>query len=101
MHLTIEDARENLDAMVDITKRRKVPMVADLSKIASATREVREYYASDAAAAVVTAVAIVVGNPVTRIIGSFFLRINRPPYPTAMFTSVDKAVDWARDFVPA
>lgn len=51
-----------------------------------ATTEGTQYSLSD---------ALVISNLPQKIIGDFYLRINRPVRPTKMFFSLEKAVDWS------
>ncbi len=99
VQLQYEDAVRDMEAARQVAAGRRRPMVADLSKLLYASREVREHYASEEAAKVVSAVGMVVGSPVSRVIGNFFLRLNRPVYPIRMFDTRDAAVAWARGFI--
>lgn len=92
--LELHHAKANLRALVRATQGTRRPMIADLRKIRSATREVREYYASQDAAEVVSAVAILIESPVSRVIGNFFMKLNRPLYPIQLFSVEDKALEW-------
>ena len=95
--LELTAARENLQIVIELVAGAKKPMVADLSQLASASREVRELYAGSEAADVVRCVAIVLGSPVSCIIGNFYMAISRPIYPTRLFTKHEAAVGWARE----
>ena len=43
--------------------------------------------------------AIIVDSPVSRLIGSFFLGLNKPPFPTKLFTSEADAVEWLKGYL--
>jgi hypothetical protein len=61
--------------------------------IVSMNRQAREYsrrFADENFAAV----ALLVGNPVSRTIASFFLGLNRPRTPTQVFTRENDALNW-------
>ncbi len=47
----------------------------------------------------VSAVALIVDTPLSRILGTFFLSVNKPPYPVRMFDDEESAVAWLRAFV--
>lgn len=43
---------------------------------------------------------IVATNPVGRMVGNFFIRLTRPPYPTRLFSGRDEAAAWLLEQVP-
>jgi hypothetical protein len=66
----------------------------------SATRECREYYAGAEAQQVNLAVAMLIRSHVSRVIGNFFIGLNKTRFPFRMFSDLDEAVAWllaARD----
>ena len=70
---TLEDAQENVRACARIGGGRRRPLLVDMRQIKSQSREARDYYAGEGSAAQYTAVAILVGSPISRLIGNFFL----------------------------
>ena len=50
--------------------------------------------ASPLAGARISHAAVVVSNPVNRMIGSFFLRLNHPPFEMRLFESEAEACAW-------
>ena len=44
--------------------------------------------------------ALVVGNPLSRALGSFFIGLNRPRVPTKLFDSVENGVQWLKTIRP-
>src|SRR5687767_15485566 len=53
------------------------PVIMDLRSIRSMDRDARAYYAGPEVAARTPAAALLVGNPLTRVIGNFFLGLNK------------------------
>ena len=45
-------------------------------------------------ASMVTGLAIVVGSPVSRMIGNVMMGLAKPPYPTRLFVDEDEAKAW-------
>jgi hypothetical protein len=89
----LEQAKANNDAIAETAGDAPVLLLAKLDGIVSMDRQAREYsrrFADDHFAAV----ALLVGNSVSRAIASFFLGLNRPRTPTKAFTSEDDAVEW-------
>ena len=44
----------------------------------------------------IRALAVVVGSPVSRLIGSFFLKLDKPVFPTRLFTDEADAIAWLK-----
>jgi len=94
--VTADDARENLAVTRRLTGGRRRPVLVDLRPVRSQSAEARALFAGPDATAVSSAVALVVGNPVSRVVGNFYLGFNRPQTPTRLFTSVEDAETWLR-----
>jgi hypothetical protein len=44
-------------------------------------------------------VGIVIGNPLSRMMGTFFINVNKPKAPTRLFDDEATAVAWLRGYV--
>ena len=93
-NVTAEATREVMRAQISAARGGKRPTLADLRGIASNERESRELAAGPEIGAVTSRMAMVVGNPVNRIFGNFFLRVTRPGYPARIFTDEVSARRW-------
>jgi hypothetical protein len=62
-----------------------------MTGLAGQTRAAREYFVSDEAVANYSAVAILVQSPVSRVIGTFFMKLSQHQVPTRLFTDRDEA----------
>jgi hypothetical protein len=96
----LEDAKENvrLSAEVIDPARGKVPALIDARSAKAISRDARVYYTGSANAELLVAIALVVDSALSRIIGSFFLGLNKTPFPAKLFTSEDAALKWLRGF---
>lgn len=65
----------------------------------SASKEVREWGASEKANEYNLATAIVTKTLSIKMIGNFFIKVQNPPRPTKMFTSKETAIDWLSEFI--
>lgn len=93
----LDDAIVNVDAVGKLALGIPRPLLLDMRAHAtSATRECREYYAGAEAQQVNLAVAMLVRSNVSRILGNFFLGLNRTRFPFRMFSDVGEAVAWLR-----
>jgi len=95
-HGTLVEAEAALAAVKQLCPDRSVPVLADIRGAGSVDREARTFYSSPHVAEIVAVAAMLVGSPVSRVIGSFFLGINRPAFPTKLFTDEDEALAWLR-----
>lgn len=91
---TLEAVREVVQAHVAAARGAKRLTLADVSGLKFADLEARKLAAGPEVAAVTSRMALLVGNPVSRILGNFFLRVSRPLYPTRIFTDEASARRW-------
>jgi hypothetical protein len=96
---TRADAEEGLRLVRELAGRRARPLLVDLRFTKSIDRDARVYYAGGATVGIALAVALVTDSPLTRVIASFFMGVNKPPVPTRMFTSEADALTWLRTFL--
>jgi hypothetical protein len=77
--------------------REELPVLADIRHVKAIEREAREVYRSrEKYNMEVTALAILVGSPLSRAIGNFFIGLSRMPMPTRLFTSEADAIRWLK-----
>jgi hypothetical protein len=48
---------------------------------------------------VVSAIALIVGTPLTRMMGNLFLSMSKPQFPTRLFDNEASALAWLQEFV--
>lgn len=91
----LEDAKESLEAIERLAQGEKVYLLLDLRKLRRGiTREARQHYSGPEAERLLVALAMVVGSPLTRLVGNLFIGLNRPREPTRLFTSEAEARTW-------
>ena len=99
---TLSDAEETVRAISEILKKTelgKSPCYIDMSNISSIEKGARDYYSGKESARVVSVVALIINSPVSKVIGNFFLGINKAEFPTQLFTDGDEAIEWLKGFV--
>jgi hypothetical protein len=69
-------------------------LVADIRTLRGVSLGVRTHMSSDRAGRYLARVALVADSPLTRTIGNFFMRLNRPPFPVRIFDAEDDALRW-------
>lgn len=92
--MDLADAKENIAAIHDVAERKRTLVFVDSRGVRWQSREAREYFVSPEAARVTFAIALLVGSPVSRVLGNFFMRFEKHVFPTALFDDEDKAIRW-------
>lgn len=91
----LEDAEENIAAIASLTEAgQRVRLIVDLSHTRAMNRDARVYYAGPESAKYISAVALVVGTPLSRALGNFFVGLNKPRMPLKLFGSDSEAAAW-------
>ncbi len=92
----LEDAVEMMALHRKMTEGQARGFLMDIRAIRSLPREVRTYFTQPEHAQVHRAVALVVGSPLSRAIGNFFLGFNKPAMPMRLFSEDEDALEWLR-----
>lgn len=109
MHQTYKDGAEisktDSDKEMEIYRNEycnggRRPILVDINNIKTVSKESRGIYSSEETAKCLSAAALLIGNPVSRIMGNFYLGINKTSMPVKMFTGSDEAVTWLKTFLP-
>lgn len=97
----LTEAKAIVAALVDLGKGSKILLINDLREHQGFTsnREARAYMAGKETGDVVQASAFLIGSPVSKVVGNFFMSVNKPLFPIRMFTSEAEAVEWLKGFL--
>lgn len=82
-----------------LTAGRRLPALVDLRSVRSQSAEARAYLTGPEAHRICSAAALVVGSPISQVVGRFLLHVNRPAAPTRLFTCEREAEAWLAQFV--
>lgn len=101
-HVYGEDAEINITIAQHITKNRiKIsegkswPLLTDARNLRSIDKEARDYWSTPGEGMqFLLAGALVINNPILKLLGNAFTRINRPPRPFRLFTDYNSAKAW-------
>ena len=96
--MSLEDGRDNIHAISKLAGGKKVPVVVDIRESKGVSKECRKYFASKEVAKVQTACALLIESPFSRLIGNFFLGLNKPLFPTRLFNDEGEAINWLNQF---
>lgn len=97
--LTYPIALQVLEVGLTIADSPK-PTLVLMQDMGRVERDARAFFASEDYMRLCSQTALVVGSPVSRVIGNFFVGLNRPKYPHKIFDDPAQAVTWLRGFVP-
>ena len=97
--LTLENVQETMAAYLKLYKGKRRPLFIDTKTMKSLSRETRQYYAGEEAVKVASAAALIVGTPVSKVLGNFYLGLSNPHLPTRLFTSEDEALAWLKGYL--
>ena len=75
------------------------PTLVLMQDMARVERAARAFLASEEYMRLCSQTALVVGSPVSRVIGNFFIGLNQPRYPYKLFDDPELAAEWLRGFV--
>lgn len=94
---TLADAQEVVQAL---TRSRPGchPILVDIRKMKSQSRDSRHYYASPEVAKAASAVALLVGSRTSMLLANFFMTVTKTSMPTQMFTDEASALTWLKGF---
>jgi hypothetical protein len=98
VEVTLADAEDTMAAYLKLYQGKRRPLLVDTKSMKSLAREARHYYASEEAARVASAVAIIVGTPVSKVLGNFYLGLSNPHLPTRLFSDEDEALAWLKGY---
>lgn len=97
--VTLEDAHKVMAAYHKLRKGKRLPLLIDTRTMKSLARGARHFYAGEEAAACASAAAIIVGTPVSKVLGNFYLGLSNPHLPSRLFSSEDEALAWLKGYL--
>lgn len=82
----------------EITEGKEYPMLSDIRRIKSGSREARQRLSDKDAGEGISAVAVLVKSKTHRILYNFFTSIYKDPAPTRLFTDEAEALKWLQQY---
>ena len=83
------------DAVQELSNGAPVRAVVDASAIAFADRDARDAIAASLDESSEVATAVIVKSPISRTLGTLFLKLSRPGRPVQLFVDEGEAANWA------
>jgi hypothetical protein len=97
--VTLEDAIENHEETLKLVGDHEYLVLVDIRPARSITREARMSFADRDSRRNTIAQALVIDSGISRVIGNFFIGLNKPPFPVKLFKSSDEAAAWLKGFL--
>ena len=94
--IVLSDAMENSVAVNELKGPEQFVLIVDTREIKSITKEARDYFSLNGRESRVIAFAILIGSPLSAIIGNFFMGLNKPRVPVKLFTNEESAIKWCK-----
>lgn len=95
--MTLEDGKESTRISAEMVENTPRPLLCDLTNVVSMSQDCRKHFASAEHAATFTKAALVTTGAVSRLIGNFFLGLNKPIKPTKLFATKEAGLKWLRE----
>ncbi len=95
--MTLEDAIAATEAVAKLTGGRRSPLLVDVHEAGQVDRAARsELSRRDD---LVSAVAAIVGTPLSRMMGNLIINVSKPQMPMRLFEDEASALEWLRTFL--
>jgi len=98
--LGIDEAKLSTSMVQQLIGQEPRPLLCDLTHVVKMTQDCRNHFAGKEHAQVFTRCALIINNPISKIIGNFFLGANKPLRPTRLFTNVEDGIQWLKEGNP-
>jgi hypothetical protein len=95
----LNDAKENIKAILDLTGGTSHPAYVDLTCLKGQKYDAIEYYAQMTKDAKCFACAFLIGNMQSTAIGISNIRHSDPDIRTALFTEKPQAIEWLNKYL--
>ncbi len=95
---SLSDAKELLEDLKIICTEKPYPILKIPGKYSSIDNDARKFISSAEGMQFSAAEALVTSYLPHRIIGNFYMSVNKPVKPTAFFEDEENAVNWLKQF---
>jgi hypothetical protein len=97
-YITYDIVNDGIKIRKDISSGDMYPMLSDIRKVKSGSREARQRLSDKDAGEGISAVAVLIQSKTHRILYNFFTSIYKDPSPTRLFTDEAEALKWLQQF---
>ena len=97
--VTLKESLENSAAVNNLYVNKKFPLLIDSRPIKSITKEARDNFSIKNRSTNINSFAIIIESPLSRIIGNFFMGLNKPSVPAKLFNNEQDAIAWLQQYL--
>lgn len=97
VHITLQDSIRDVEIALELGKDEKVLSLANITNVKSIEQKARQYYSSPEAERAFKAVALIVGSPISKMMGNFFIGLNKPKVPLQLFNTTEDGLAWLKE----
>ena len=97
--VTIKESLENSHAVNSYKTPKKYPLLIDARNIKSISKEARDNFSIKNRDTNINSFAVIIESPLSKIIGNFFMDLNKPSVPARLFNSEEDAVVWLKQYL--
>lgn len=95
----LNSAQQVVKHRLECTSFVPFPMLLNIKQLKSITKPARDFLASEKGCEGIIAGAFLINSSIGRILGNFFIRINRPLRPAKIFTDEIEAKKWLSKYI--
>jgi hypothetical protein len=95
----LDDAKEAVAATWHVAGEQRRAVLVDMRGVRAQSRQAREYFDGVEAARILRGVALLVGSPLSRVVGNFFVKIGEHRVPTRLFNDEADAETWVLEHI--
>jgi hypothetical protein len=95
--IDLNAAKQIVNDRIQFQGKVAYPIYCDIRGMKKADKAARDFLAKEGSS-YTKGVAIIVDSPMTKIIGNFYLGLNKPTTPTKMFTDKQEALAFLKQF---
>ncbi len=81
-----------------MSENHSYPALADCRTVKYFHKDARQFLAAKENTALLNAGALLIDNALQKVLGNFFIFINKPGVPIQLFTNQDQAMAWLQPF---
>jgi len=94
--VTLEDVKQELAMYPILNNNRKAFVLINLSNVKSVEKQARDYLGGEFISQYVSAVVLVAPNMMSKILGNFFLGLNKTLVPVKLCISIEDGLEWLK-----
>ena len=97
-NLTLSMVETGVRERVRLCGGTAFPVLSDIRKIKHVDKEARAFLARPEGTVLISAGAFLVNSQLQKILGNFFILVDKPEIPTRLFTDEAEALIWLQQF---